>query len=272
MKRIAGRNLFKFLGFIFLLNCSLMINANAATVLSDAKTGFVELEGYNYPVYLFVPEQYKPMRPLPLIISFPGDGEDFEEHAKSWENIATRNSLIVAVPTVKPREGSTPGNAEDWLLRVKEGIATTYSISPGRTYLIGKDSSANYVSYLGMQHPSEFSGVALLNGSWVGALDKVMNVSQARSKQTIFFVSYDTNSQNEFAQAEMRASELSGKGYLIHIETLPAEESFEKVAFRKRLIDWLEENSILWQGAVAESQTTKKERLKNWLKRNIKVD
>ncbi len=237
--------------------------ASAVTFFGEVPTGLVELKDYHYPVYLFVPENYKPERSYSLLIAVPGEGESPAENIKFWLSQAKRQSLMVLSPTnLRPEE--EPYAMDRWLLRLKKDITDRYHISPERIYLVGKGGGAHYASYLGTRYPREFSAVALLGGSWAGKFEKLIHPQSQPRRQVPFFVSLkEGNSLLE--KTKQWIYRFEKKGYPVYFEQLESSEDFTSADFQKRLLKWLDEKGQHWQDRIRESQKSTKEKIRRGL-------
>jgi hypothetical protein len=244
---------------VFFLS-SLIFSAAAATFYGKVSTEVIQLEGVKYPTYLYVPPRYDPAKKYPLVISLPGMGESGEAHVNSWAKISHAKSLIVLVPTVSLREENVPYRTDEWLLKLKSDITHQYQIFPDRIYLVGNGSAAHYAAYLGVQYPEEFSAVALMNGSWVGPFEKLMQLKSRPRKQVPFYVSLKESDPGLLEKTEKMALRFQEKGYPVYLEKLKAEEDIASEDGRKRMLKWLEEKSQSWRKVVEDSKKSLREK------------
>ncbi|MSR77845.1 MAG: hypothetical protein EXS63_06450 [Candidatus Omnitrophica bacterium] len=237
------------------------------------KTGVFELkEGPNKSVFVFVPQEYNPARTYPLIISFSGEDEKPEAHVKAWASMAERSGVIVMAPSFGLRSGNVVTAYDQWVLGLASGLAHQYHIATHKIFLIGRGERAQYAAYLGVNYPEKFSAVALLNGAWNGPYEKMMTFQKSPRKQIPFYVALkglDPSIKNEI---EQRAVELQKKGYMISLEEVIPEENLGSNDFQKKMYDWLNEKSDIWQDVVQTSKKGWKEKVKLAIEDNIKIE
>lgn len=245
--------------FIFLLFSEI---ADADKFMGTVSTGIFQLEGYRYPVYVYVPENYKPDRDYPLIVTLPGDAETAEKTINEWAKFGKRRSAIVLVSGLKPRDADVPFQADRWLLSVKKDVSGRYRVAADKTFLVGKDSGAHYAAYLGMRYPEEFAAVALLEGSWVGPFQELASLQSRPRRQNPFFVAITKRDDPRWIEkTKARALQLEQKGYPVYIERYESGEDLLSVDFKNRLFRWLEEKGGKWQQVIRESEKTLKEKI-----------
>lgn len=247
----------------------------AETFFGEARTGMMELTGFNYPVYLYVPESYQPTQPYPLLISLPAENEKPDAHVEKWKAFAKRKSLILLVPslTLSRSDKDVPDRVDTWLIRLKKEVMNRYRISDERIFLVGQGGAAHYAAYLGLRYPQEFSGVALLGGAWNGPLEKLVNPSSRPRKQIPFFVSLEPGMPApDFEAVEAHALKLTEKGYPVYMERLEPGEEFGLQDFRKRMYGWLEDKADRWYDVIRGSEKSPKEKLALWAKGFFKVN
>lgn len=237
----------------------------ADTFYGNRPTGFLRLKEYRYPVYLYVPEHYKPERVFPLIVSLPAPGEDPKKHIESWMPFAKRRGLIVLSCELMLRYTEVPYRTDLWLLRMKNEVASRYNIPEKQIFLIGVKENAHYAAYLGTNYPKEFSAVALLDGSWVGPLEHLLHLESRPIKQIPFFVMINEKDAGR-AGIEEKALKLTDKGYPVYMELSKGKVDYSELDFRQRLLKWLREKGQSWQRVIDESQKSFKERFRKGLR------
>lgn len=237
------------------------LSGKADTFYGAAPTGLVELTDYKYPVYLFVPPNYKPDRSFPLIVTVPGEGESPEKNIQFWTGLAKRRGLIVLAPTNIWPEELPHQKMDDWLMRIKEDVGHRYQIAPNRVYLVGKEGGAHYAAYLGVRYPNEFSAVALLGGSWVGKFEKLIRPENRIRKQRPFFIALKGDDEDLIKKTESIAYQFEKKGYPIYFIKLAENEEFSSDDFKKKLLEWLDKESQAWLKAIEESKRSVREKI-----------
>ena len=247
--------------FVSLFACCLSVGVilKAGTFFGTIPTGLVELKDYKYPVFLFVPENYKADRDYPLIVSVPAEGESAEKNIKYWVRLAKSQSLIVVAPTnLRPED--LPTKMDEWLLSIKKDVMQRYRITSRKIYLVGLEGGAHYAAYLGVKYPEEFSAVALLGGSWIGKFEKLMRLQSKPRKQRPFYVAMTQEDPALFEKTRQRAFQFEKKGYPVSMEPLEKKEDLSSDEFKKKLVTWFEEKSESWQRVVEDSKKKFKEK------------
>jgi hypothetical protein len=117
-----------------------------------------------------------------------------------------------------------------------------------------------------MQHPKDFSGAGLLNGSWIGPFRKLMDISGRPAEQIPFFVSMYAPDEALMKETVNQAYRLTAKGYLVYLEKFEKNEKIDAVDLKTRMIDWLQKKAEAWTYALAKNKKTKKEKMSIWLR------
>lgn len=260
-----GRNFF---ALVFL--CALAIpTVHAETFFGESPTGFLELDTYKDPVYLIVPDQYKPERSLPLVIALLGEGQKLKDYAEEWVGISKRKSMIVIVPSVKVFDSDVPYRVDEWLLRIQEDVMKRYRIIKDRRYLVGVGTGAHYAAYVGINYPEHFTGIGLMGRAWTGPFETIMKTEKQPALQVPAYAAFSVQDVDEAAKAQKKAEELSAKGYLVHVAKLDANEEYASIDLKKKMFEWLDEKSASWKQVVMEQKLTLRQKFNNWLKRNL---
>lgn len=261
-----------FAGFVCLALSASQIQADQVNTVVP-KTGVFEIKGSAAEsVYVFVPEEYNPARTYPLIISLANEKEKPEDHVKSWASMAEKSGVIVMSPTLSMRSSSIVTSYDQWILDLSNQLGHQYRVAKNKIFLVGKDERANYAAYLGTKYPDKFSAVALLNGAWNGPYEKMMTFQKVHRKQVPFYVALQGAEPFFKTQIEHKAAQLQKKGYMVNLEELKSGEDFKSKEFQKKLYDWLNEKSDVWQDLVQTSKKSWKERFKTAVEENIKID
>lgn len=250
--------------FILFLGFPKGQEASADTFFGNLPTGLLELQNYRYPVYLYVPENYKPDRNYPILISVPDEGESPEELIQYWANTGKRKSMFVLCATnLRPED--TPYGMDDWLLGIKNDVAQRYRIDKTKTFLVGRKGGGHYAAYLGTNHPDEFSSVVLLDGTWSGKYEKLLHLSKRAAHQVPFLVVASGQDEERLEQIEKEARNYEKKGYLIALMKVENWEQTQSDLFKRKVVEWMENNSDTWEKRVRESQKSWKEKSVLWV-------
>ena len=234
----------------------------AETFFGEVSTGLMELDEFRYPVYLFVPENYQISGSYPLVMAVPGEEESAEDMIEDWSKAAKKKNWIVVVPNLPSlRSGELPYDNDEWFLNLKNTLQGRYSIAPTKVFLIGSGGAAHYAAYLGLQYPEEFSSVGLLGGSWVGPFEKITRMSKRPRKQLPFFVSMKEQNVSLMKRTEVKAYQLTKKGYPVYLEKLNSEESYSSQDVRERMMSWMQEKAQVWAEVIREHEKKLKEKV-----------
>ncbi|MBI3313643.1 MAG: hypothetical protein HYZ83_05370 [Candidatus Omnitrophica bacterium] len=240
--------------FVFLFS-SLIAQATADNFSGTIPTGLLELKDYKYPVFLYVPPTYEPDKDYPLLIALSGEGETPEKNMEYWSGMAKRNNVIVLSP-VSMWAKDMPGNLDKWLIGLKDDVMDRYRISPQRVYLVGRNKSAHYASYLGVNYPDEFSAVAMVGGSVTGIFDKLMKFQTSPERQRPLLMMVPEEQSQVLKETEQRAYEFEKKGYPVYLKKIAKGEDVSSNDFKKQILDWFEEKSKDWQDNIKKSKKT----------------
>ena len=156
-----------------------------------------------------------------------------------------------------------PYRTDEWILKVKRELSSRYHV--GKTYLVGKGDGAHYAAYLGTKYPEDFAGVGMIEGSWVGAFEKLLVISGRPRKQIPLFVSLHGPDEESFKQTQKWAYQFSSKGYSVYLEKFEKNETVDIADLKMRMMDWLQKKTEEWAQAIAKSGKTKKEKVRQWL-------
>ncbi len=235
----------------------------AATFFGEVPTGLIELKEFHYPVYIFVPKDYNPALQYPLLILLPDTNEAADDLVKEWLSVAKNKNCIVTVAGLELRQNDVPYQMDSWLLNLRQELGKRYRI--GRVYLIGKGERAHYAGYIGIQHPETFSGVGMIDGSWVGPFERLMRFSRRPVKQLPFYVSLRAPAPDYLKDTEKEAYQLTAKGYPVYLQTLEKDEKADPVQFKIAMFEWLEKKAQTWSKVIEQSKKTKKEKIAKWV-------
>lgn len=233
---------------------------NTSAILNIS--GVIEIMGYKYPVYLYVPNDYKTDRTYSLVIVAPVESVKIKDQVDYMTGLAQRKSFFVLVPHVLwPKPGDTPYELDKWLLKLKEDVVQRYPINKKRIYLVGRNSGAHYAAYLATEHPREFTGAALFGEAWNGPFEQLIKPSSDPIHQIPFYIALKTGSD---AQARNQAwfEKLQKKGYVLHLTEYPKEDTLNELEFKSAAYEWLMESSQIWASEVAKRQQGWKGNLK----------
>lgn len=236
-------------------------------VFTDSKpSGLVEVSGYKYPVYLFAPKDYKTDRTYAMVMMAPAESMKAEKQIEYLTGLAQRSSIFVLAPYVLwPKAGDTPYALDQWLLTVKKDVMERFPISKKRTYLVGKDSGAQYAAYFAMKYPKEFAAVTLLGEAWEGPFALLVQPRANAGEQLPFYIALkaggDARSRNQ-----VWFDKLQEKGYPLHLVDYKNDEELDDLEFKKSFFSWMEETGQSWQASAAQAPKTWKGKFKKGVK------
>jgi len=226
----------------------------------------LEVDGYKYPVYLFVPKDYKTDRTYAMIMIAPAEFSRAQQQIEYLTGLAQRKSLFILAPYVLwPKSGTTPYSLDDWLLYVKKDIMGRFPIDKKRVFLVGKGSGAQYASYMAVKYPQAFAAVALLGEAWDGPFSKLVEPQSSPSGQVPFYIALKADGDAK-ARNQAWFDKLQQKGYPLHLVDYKTDDELDQLDFKKSVFDWLEANSQSWAVSVANSQQGWKGKFKKGVK------
>jgi phospholipase/carboxylesterase len=127
------------------------------------------------PVRTFLPTDYQPKYPYPLVVVLHGEGSGEEQAARLAPQLSRRNYVCVGLrgtANVGPRAdgrtafgwGGTDAALADYLRAAIDHTRRTYTIHPGRVYLLGVCEGADVAYRAGLRMTDRVAGVVALNG------------------------------------------------------------------------------------------------------------
>jgi hypothetical protein len=233
---------------------------------SSIPSGLLEVNGFKYPVFLFVPKDYKTDRTYAMIMIAPDKNAKAEEQIEYLTGLAQRKSIFILAPYVLwPKGADTPYRLDDWLLTVKKDMVERFPINKKRIYLVGKDLGAHYAAYLGIKCPKEFAAVALLGQAWDGPFSPLIRPRSDVADQVPFYIALKAEGEVR-SRNQVWFDELQKKGYPLHLVDYKSDEELNDLEFKKSVFDWMESAGENWEAAVAQSQKTWKGKFKKGVK------
>lgn len=234
-------------------------------------SGMVEISGFKYPVYLFVPNDYKTDRLYPMVTLAPSEAVKARDQIEYLAGLAQRRSIFILAPDVLwPKAGDTPYWLDEWFLSVKKEIIERFPINKKRVYLLGKGTGAQYAAYLATEHPQEFSAVVLLEKAWEGPFAQLIKPRSNAVNQVPFYIAFKAGSE-EKERNQIWLEDLQKKGYLLNVTEYQKDEELNELEFKKAFFDWLEDKSQSWAAIVAKSHEGWKGRFKKGVKNFFEV-
>ncbi|HNX67974.1 MAG TPA: hypothetical protein PLL75_00255 [Candidatus Omnitrophota bacterium] len=241
--------------------------AVAAPVQTPAlPSGLVEIGGYKYPVYMFVPREYQADRTYSMIMVAPAKDVTAQDQIEYLSKLASRRNVFILAPYVLwPKSGTVPYTLDEWLLSVKNDVLQRYPINKKRVFLLGKDSGAEYAAYLATKYPAEFSGVALLGQAWDGTFAPLVHPQSGAANQMPFYIALKEGSDAK-ARNQQWLDKFQKDGYSLHLVEYQKDEDLTPVDFKQSVLDWLESSSDNWASVQAKDRQGWKGKLKTGVK------
>lgn len=129
------------------------------------------------PVRTFLPANYEPRYPYPLLVFFHGQGGNEEQILRLAPRLSRRNYISIGLrgpvslgtgadgrKHYSWGDSATVSVVEDYLIRAVEQTRRTYHVHSERIYLAGFAEGATMAYRLGLTFPEKFGGVISLNG------------------------------------------------------------------------------------------------------------
>ncbi len=152
----------------------------------SARRGQITDDRSDYTLY--IPEDYSPERPLPLIVALHGGYGQGYEYVWTWLRPARSRGYAILAPkslgeTWDMRAPSTDTRS---VVRMLDEIASEYSIDRDRVYLSGLSDGGIFTYLLGLEQSQLFRGIAPVAGALHQAVDRMLR--EGRGKDTPIFV------------------------------------------------------------------------------------
>lgn len=122
------------------------------------------------PVRTFLPTDYQPRYPYPLVVVFHGAGGSEETGAKLLPRLSRRNYIGLSLrgPHADGRgfgwSAADPDALQDYVLAAVEQTRRTYHVHSERVFLVGVADGATAAYRVGLRLADRVAGVAALNG------------------------------------------------------------------------------------------------------------
>lgn len=252
------------LSFIFFFSW-VSQQGHSETFFGEFKTGLIELKDFRYQVFMYVPENVKPGRYYPLVITVPDMDEAPSEAIARWTGVADRMTVIVLALGYKRLE-DLPNAFDRWFFEVKSMAQSVYPVNTRKIFLVGEKGGGAYASYLAVNYPEEFSAVAVLDGVLGGQFEPLMRIPSQPQSQMPVYVAYHQKEGEASAVLEQRALEFQKKGYVIEVKKFGKDVDFHKRDFKKEVLDWLFEKSESWNVMRKQDEKTFKEKFRRGVK------
>lgn len=234
-------------------------------------TGLLELQGFKYPVYLYVPEGLEMEKKYPLLVMIPSETESAEKQLEYIMPVAkSLECFVLATYNLWPKQGM-PYEIDKWLLKIKNDMTQRFPVDASKIYAIGRGSGGSYAAYLITAYPSEFSGAALLGEAWEGQFSELLKPRVSAGDQMPVVAAFTADQQANKTKNEKWVLEYQQKGYPVAVMELPDGENFDSSDFKVRLLEWLDQKGQAWKLVREEQNKTFKQRFKRGVKEFFEV-
>jgi phospholipase/carboxylesterase len=191
---------------------------------SGKATGFIQRKRTSEcsDCTLYIPEDYSPDRPLPLIVALHGGYGQGAEYVWTWLRVARSRGYAVLAPKSFDNtwDMSLPSADTRSILRMLDEITSEYSIDHSRVYLTGLSDGGIFTYIFGLEQSHLFRGLAPIAGALHPVVDPMLR--QGRGKDTPMLVIHGVH---DFifpvAFARQTCNLLKSIGYNLTYEELP---------------------------------------------------
>lgn len=126
------------------------------------------LAGHDRPYWMYVPTRYRPDEPLSLVLFLHPTLNPLErEVLAAWKTECELRGILLLAPKLDGQPGWSPNDLEflsDLIGHVKEN----YTIAPGRTVVIGMETSAPIAALFAFRQPELVNGLTLIDTKPLG--------------------------------------------------------------------------------------------------------
>jgi predicted esterase len=171
---------------------------------------------------LYIPEDYAPGAPMPLVVALHGGYGQGSEYIWTWIRPARSRRWALLAP-------KSWGNTWEMTLRSSDArsvltmideVARDYPIDPSQIYLSGLSDGGIFTYILGLEHHERFRGIAPVAGALHMAADPMLR--EGRGKDTPIFVIHGVHDFIFPVALTRQTNELlSAIGYNLKYEELP---------------------------------------------------
>lgn len=224
-------------------------------------TGLLELKGFKYLVYVYVPAGLETDRKYPLLFMVPSETDTAEKQLEAMIPLAKSLECFLLVPhNVWSKD--TPFENDRWLLKIKNEVIPRFPIDPSRVYAIGRNSGGHYAAYLITAYPNEFSAAALLGEAWEGSFSKLLKPRKSVGQQMPVVAAFPADQPQKKQINEKWALEYQRLGYPVQIMDVPAGQNINSDEFKSQVIQWLDQKGQAWKLIRDQKNKSFKQRFK----------
>jgi predicted esterase len=228
----------------FLLSGAVAPVHDAGISSGSAATGFIQREKTTEhgEFTLYVPEDYTPSRPWPLIVCLHGGYGEGSEYIWTWLRPARSRGYILLSPKSIGSTWDMTMQSTDTssVVAMIAEVERQYSIDRSRVYLTGLSDGGIFTYILGIERHDLFAGLAVVAGALHMAVDPMLR--EGRAKDVPLFVIHGVH---DFifpvAFTRQTCELLKGLGYNIRYEELPEWGHAFPYSINQRLVlPWFE--------------------------------
>jgi phospholipase/carboxylesterase len=164
--------------------------APVATTSDGPPTGFIQRERNDdrSEYTLYIPEDYSPDKPLPLIVALHGGYGHGSEYVWTWLRPARSRGYAILAPKSlgDTWDMTVPSYDTRSVTRMLDEVKREYSIDSSRVYLTGLSDGGIFTYILGLEQSQLFRGLSPVAGALHLVVDQMLR--EGRGKDTPLFV------------------------------------------------------------------------------------
>ncbi len=164
--------------------------APAAAAAGGPPTGFIQRErdDRRSEYTLYIPEDYSPDKPIPLIVALHGGYGQGSEYVWTWLRPARSRGYGILAPKSLGNtwDMTVPSIDTRSVVRMFDEVASEYAIDRAQVYLSGLSDGGIFTYILGLERSDLFRGLAPVAGALHLAVDQMLR--EGRGKDTPLFV------------------------------------------------------------------------------------
>ena len=191
------------------LMCFALLLAHAALTGAQSKgvqKDFVNFQGHERIVYVFIPDSSPTAVPAPLIVLLHGSGEEGISLADPWRSLAAKEGIILVAPNSANRRTWDPHDDHpDFIRELIDHVEARHLIDRRRLYLFGHSGGGMYALTLSLLESQYFAATAVHAGVlrqvtaqtlesakrkiplalWSGTQDRMISLSAVEESQHV---------------------------------------------------------------------------------------
>ncbi len=180
--------------------------------------GTYSASGTNYSLY--IPEDWEPGIPIPVLFSQHGQGGTGEQMVSSWLSLAATEGFMVVGQDSASGNGWNFGSDVLGLQAVIEQVSTEYNIDLCRLYLHGYSAGAHWSYVIGLANATWFAGLAVYAGSLDYAVDLEVWPDGVTRSLPVRIDHGTADTTVPFTEAEQARDALEGAGHEVSFHAI----------------------------------------------------